>query len=79
MKRQVSLWAVVAVVAAVPATRADAQPARDERQVLVALHVMGAAMSAMTVRRADVDVDLSASSPSDPEELAINGGRNGKA
>jgi hypothetical protein len=58
VKRYVSLWAVVAVVAATPAA---AQPASDEWNVPVAPYLMGAAMSGTTtVRGVDVDVDVSA-------------------
>lgn len=59
VKRYVSLWAVVATVAATPAA---AQPASDEWNVLVAPYLLGAAMSGTTtVRGVGVDVDLSAS------------------
>lgn len=62
MERSVSWCAVVAVVAALAATPAAAQPASDEWQVLVAPYLMGAAMSgATTVRGLTVDVDASAS------------------
>jgi hypothetical protein len=61
VKRYVSLWAVLAVLA-VSATAAHAQPASDEWQVFVAPYLMGAAMSgATTVRGAELDIDLSAS------------------
>ena len=62
MKRYISLWAVLVVIAAASATPAEAQPGSDEWQVLVAPYLMGAAMSGeTTVRGRAVDLDLSAS------------------
>jgi hypothetical protein len=62
VKRHVSLWAVLAVVAAASATPAQAQTASDEWQVFVAPYLMGAAMSgATTVRGSELELDLSAS------------------
>ena len=62
MKRGVSWCALAAIVAAVAATPAAAQPASDEWQVLVAPYLMGAALSgATTVRGVTVDIDVSPS------------------
>jgi len=63
--KRTSWWAVgavVAVVVAVAASPAAAQPANDEWQVLLTPYVMGAAMSGeTTLRGVTVDVDVSAS------------------
>jgi hypothetical protein len=62
MKRRVSLWAVIAVIAAGSWTEAAAQAGSDDWDVLVAPYLMGASMSgATTVRGLSIDIDASAS------------------
>ena len=63
VKRNIGLFAVVAVMVAGAATSAAAQPPVDDKwNVLVAPYLMGAAMSGTTaVRSLEVDVDISAS------------------